>query len=151
MNVSKISKSGLAVTQTGTPYYASPEVWSDLPYNGKCDIWSLGCVLYEMAAQRPPFIAHDIHTLKKRISAGVFDRIPSFYSEELESLLRLCLTTNPKDRPSAEGLLHHSLIRKRMYLYPSEKFNESNYEPMLNKENKLLETIKVPSRHNFGC
>jgi NIMA (never in mitosis gene a)-related kinase len=83
MNVSKISKSGLAVTQTGTPYYASPEVWSDLPYNGKCDIWSLGCVLYEMAAQRPPFTAHDIHTLKKRISAGVFDRIPSFYSEEL--------------------------------------------------------------------
>lgn len=46
LNVSKISKSGLAVTQTGTPYYASPEVWSDLPYNGKCDIWSLGCVLY---------------------------------------------------------------------------------------------------------
>lgn len=46
MNVSKISKSGLASTQTGTPYYASPEVWTDLPYNGKCDIWSIGCVLY---------------------------------------------------------------------------------------------------------
>ena len=46
LNVSKISKSGLASTQTGTPYYASPEVWSDLPYNGKCDIWSMGCVLY---------------------------------------------------------------------------------------------------------
>jgi NIMA (never in mitosis gene a)-related kinase len=29
MNVSKIIKNGLAVTQTGTPYYASPEVWSD--------------------------------------------------------------------------------------------------------------------------
>jgi hypothetical protein len=37
-----------------------------------------------------------------------------------------------------------------MYLYPNEKFNESNYELMLNKENKLLQTIKVPSRHNFG-
>lgn len=70
MNVSKISKSGLATTQTGTPYYASPEVWSDMPYNGKCDIWSLGCVLYELASFRPPFMANDIPSLKKKINAG---------------------------------------------------------------------------------
>ena len=38
LNVSKISKSGLASTQAGTPYYASPEVWSDLPYTSKCDV-----------------------------------------------------------------------------------------------------------------
>jgi NIMA (never in mitosis gene a)-related kinase len=39
-------KKGLAYTQTGTPYYASPEVWNDKPYDGKSDIWSLGCVIY---------------------------------------------------------------------------------------------------------
>ena len=50
MNVSVISKTGLASTQTGTPYYASPEVWQDLPYDMKSDMWSLGCVIYEMAA-----------------------------------------------------------------------------------------------------
>lgn len=118
LNVSKISKSGLASTQTGTPYYASPEVWSDLPYNGKCDIWSMGCVLYEMAAFRPPFMAHDIHSLKKKIAVGVYDRIPFHYSEDLENLIRLCLTVNTKERPSAEGLLHIHLIRKRLYLFP---------------------------------
>lgn len=101
LNVSKISKSGMASTQTGTPYYASPEVWSDLPYNAKCDIWSLGCVLYEMAAFRPPFMASDINGLKKKIIAGHFDRIPEFYSEDLENLIRLCLTTNTKERPGA--------------------------------------------------
>jgi NIMA (never in mitosis gene a)-related kinase len=46
MNVSKVSKNGLLYTQTGTPYYASPEVWRDKPYNTKSDIWSLGCVIY---------------------------------------------------------------------------------------------------------
>jgi NIMA (never in mitosis gene a)-related kinase len=33
MNVSKVNKQGFATTQTGTPYYASPEVWNDKPYN----------------------------------------------------------------------------------------------------------------------
>ncbi len=58
MNVSKICKSSsLAYTQTGTPYYAAPEVWQEKPYNFKCDIWSLGCVIYEMATLTPPFKA----------------------------------------------------------------------------------------------
>jgi NIMA (never in mitosis gene a)-related kinase len=46
MNVSAISKNGMAFTQTGTPFYSSPEVWLEKPYTGKSDIWSLGCVLY---------------------------------------------------------------------------------------------------------
>jgi NIMA (never in mitosis gene a)-related kinase len=45
LNVSKIS-TGLCQTQTGTPYYASPEVWKDQPYDIKSDIWALGCILY---------------------------------------------------------------------------------------------------------
>lgn len=46
MNVSVISKTGLASTQTGTPSYASPEVWMEKPYSGKSDIWSFGCIIY---------------------------------------------------------------------------------------------------------
>ena len=58
LNVSKVStKDGMNYTQTGTPFYASPEVWRDEPYNNKSDIWSLGCVLYEMLTFKPPFEA----------------------------------------------------------------------------------------------
>lgn len=42
LNVSKVAKMGLVYTQTGTPYYASPEVWQDKPYDNRSDIWSLG-------------------------------------------------------------------------------------------------------------
>lgn len=55
LNVSKIAKMGVLQTQTGTPYYASPEVWQDKPYDKKSDIWSLGAVLYELTALNPPF------------------------------------------------------------------------------------------------
>jgi NIMA (never in mitosis gene a)-related kinase len=60
LNVSKVAKNGLMQTQTGTPYYCSPEVWADKPYDEKCDIWSSGCVLYEMITLKPPFEAKNM-------------------------------------------------------------------------------------------
>lgn len=64
-------------TQTGTPYYASPEVWKDKPYDAKSDIWSVGCVLYELAALLPPFRAADMQGLFKKITQGSYPPIPS--------------------------------------------------------------------------
>ena len=55
LNVSKEAKAGLLQTQTGTPYFASPEVWSGKPYGVKSDIWSLGCILYQMTTLKMPF------------------------------------------------------------------------------------------------
>ena len=67
LNVSKVAKKGLLHTQTGTPYYASPEVWKDRPYDNKSDIWSLGCVLYEMATLNPPFRAANMNGLYQKV------------------------------------------------------------------------------------
>lgn len=63
MNVSKVAKNKYLYTQTGTPYYASPEVWRDEPYDKKSDIWSLGCLIYEVCALRPPFSGKDMEDL----------------------------------------------------------------------------------------
>ena len=67
LNVSKVAKQGLLHTQTGTPYYASPEVWRDQPYDSKSDVWSLGCVLYEMCTLKPPFRAQSMNGLYKAV------------------------------------------------------------------------------------
>ena len=83
MNVSKIAQKSLVTTQTGTPYYASPEVWKDRPYGKKSDIWSLGCVCYEMLSKHPPFRARNMDGLYKKICAGKFKRIPKSYSSDL--------------------------------------------------------------------
>ena len=80
MNVSKIVEKGLGYTQTGTPYYASPEVWRDEPYDLKSDIWSLGCVLFEMVTLKPPFRADDMQGLFKKVTKGVIPPIPKKFS-----------------------------------------------------------------------
>jgi serine/threonine protein kinase len=51
----------MAQTQTGTPYYCCPEIWLNEPYDSKSDIYSFGCLLYEMCAQVPP---HQAKTLE---------------------------------------------------------------------------------------
>jgi len=98
LNVSKVVKSNMLFTRVGTPYYASPEIWNDKPYNQKSDMWSLGCVLYEMCALKPPFMADNLRELSKKIIAGVYSKIPSIYSPEMNRVIRGLLQTNPNLR-----------------------------------------------------
>ena len=92
-NVSKVAKEGkmMMYTQTGTPYYASPEVWKDRPYDSKSDIWSLGCVFYEMACLRPPFKAADMKGLYKKVISVDYPPVNPRYSSELCSLIKAML------------------------------------------------------------
>jgi len=114
LNVSKILKSQLSYTQTGTPYYASPEVWRDQPYDMKSDIWSLGCVIYEIATLKTPFRAKDMDGLYKKVQKGTFNRIPIQYSDDLMSLISMCLKLTATQRPTCEDLLKHPLIVKKL-------------------------------------
>jgi len=72
LNVSKIVKMGMCSTQTGTPYYASPEVWADKPYDYKSDIWSVGCIIYELCFLKPPFRGQNLDQLYKNVTKGIF-------------------------------------------------------------------------------
>jgi len=95
MNVSKVAKKGLLYTQTGTPYYASPEVWKDQPYDHKSDIWSLGCVLYESVTLKPPFRAEDMQGLYKKVLRGIYPKIPNIFSSELAQTIKFMVQVAP--------------------------------------------------------
>lgn len=94
-----------AHTMVGTPYYMAPEMCEEKPYNEKSDIWALGCVLYEMCAQKHPFQAHSQGTLILKIIKGKYAPIPGTYSAELIELVNLCLDKDYKKRPTASALL----------------------------------------------
>jgi NIMA (never in mitosis gene a)-related kinase len=70
----------------------SPEQINDSKYNEKSDIWSSGCIIYEVAALRAPFEATTHYQLAKKIKSGNLDRIPSLYSEELMNLIRMMIS-----------------------------------------------------------
>ena len=76
-----------AQTIVGTPYYLSPEIIENKPYNFKNDIWSLGVLLYEMCALKPPFNGGSLHALALEIVRGKYDAVPSQYSIGLKSTL----------------------------------------------------------------
>ncbi|NWY14869.1 NEK2 kinase, partial [Aphelocoma coerulescens] len=99
-----------ARTFVGTPYYMSPEQMNYMSYNEKSDIWSLGCLVYELCALSPPFTAYNQKELSEKIREGRFRRIPYRYSDELNDLLREMLNVKDYCRPSVEEILKHPLI-----------------------------------------
>ena len=148
LNVSKVVYKGLGYTQTGTPYYASPEVWKDQSYDSKSDIWSLGCVTFEIMALRPPFRAENMEKLYKKVILGQYGKLSERYSDDIKEIIKLMLKVNPKDRPSCGQILNHELVKKRIEFFQAQAcFDEENWEG--NDEGVLLKTIRIPKNILF--
>ena len=146
LNVSKVTRKGMGYTQTGTPYYASPEVWKDKPYDSKSDIWSLGCVIYEMCALNPPFRAQSMEELFKKVVRGYYPDISNKYSKDLSEILKLMIQIEVGARPSCDELLNMPIIKKRIEFFNNKnnqnEIKDENNDSINNKE--LLKTIRVP-------
>ena len=148
LNVSKVARKGLGYTQTGTPYYASPEVWQEKPYDSKSDVWSLGCVMYETITLRPPFQAKSMEELYKKVMRGNYPRIPKKYSEDLSDAIKLMIQVEAGARPSCEELLKMPMITKRIEFFNNNKDIDITEEQneSINKKFELLKTIMVPNK-----
>eukprot|EP00397_Hematodinium_sp_SG-2012_P024073 GEMP01025059.1.p1 GENE.GEMP01025059.1~~GEMP01025059.1.p1 ORF type:complete len:556 (+),score=157.28 GEMP01025059.1:11-1678(+) len=100
-----------AKTMVGTPYYLSPEIIEEQPYNFRSDIWSLGVVLYEMLTLRHPFDANSLHFLAVKILNGKYPP-PQGYSLGMEDLIRSMLRRDPQERPTAIDIVRNALFEQ---------------------------------------
>ena len=160
MNVSKVIKEKVLRTQTGTPYYASPEVWNDKPYSYKSDLWSIGCVIYELCALRPPFKGKDLDELYVNVCKGKVDRINKVYSDNLWKMIMMLLQVDVNKRVNCDQFLNHPLIVRKIKEMKSKNSEYKDLEDnksiqggfLLNTINfKDLKEIKsqLPTRKNY--
>jgi serine/threonine protein kinase len=154
LNVCKIlSEDTLGKTQAGTPSFAAPEVWMEKPYGLKSDIWSLGCVLYEITALKCPFRADNIVELNNKILIGSFKRIPKKFSNDLNNMIEHMIRFEPEKRISCKQILECDLVNR--FLVNKEGNGDDNCgsdmensgDDIINSEEKqkLLGTIYMPN------
>ncbi|KFP53181.1 Serine/threonine-protein kinase Nek5, partial [Cathartes aura] len=150
-NVAKLGDFGIARqlnstmefahTCVGTPYYLSPEICENRPYNNKTDIWSLGCVLYELCALKHPVIltvlfllfslikfeGNSLHQLVLNICRGHFHPVSPNYSYDLRILISQLFKIPPRDRPSINSILRKPFLQKLVlrYLPPEEELSHT--------------------------
>ena len=107
-----------AKTLVGTPYYLSPELCLKRSYNQKSDVWSMGCVLYELMYMRHAFEASNIGELILKILKGDFGKMDNAYSfsKELKNLVKDILVTNCEMRPDVNKLLSQKVLERYIKL-----------------------------------
>ena len=164
-------KQGRLHTQIGTPYYMSPEIWNNCPYDERCDIWSLGCMIYEvqlhfshflpqfhnalldfvlfcffsqLAALRPPFLGDSFAALKRSVVLGRYPSLPPIFSDALSSVLTLMLRVSPTQRPTAVQLLSHPEVIKKINQYHLGERETGAAGAERHTDMKIMNTIKVP-------
>ena len=160
LNVSKVMKDKFLVnTQIGTPNYSSPEVWQNKPYSYKSDLWSVGCIIYEMCCLRPPFKGKNFDELSENVCNGKIEKISSRYSDELWSLIKMLLEVDVKKRVDCDAILKSKMIKDKIDELSGIYTGHNNYH-LHEDESSMLDTIKyknlrdlekkIPDKNNYG-
>ena len=136
----------LANTYVGTPYYMSPEVMMDKPFTPQSDIWSLGCVMYELCARHPPFQAKTHLQLSQKIQDGVFPPLPPVYSAVLGKTIAACINVSQAQRPTTATLLRldvMKLCRRERELMDAQRQVEALREQIFKEREVMLKQMQL--------
>ena len=169
----KLIQTNFAKTFIGTPYYLSPEICMEKPYNDKSDIWAIGCILYELCTFNYPFNAKSQGALLLKILNNEPEKIDNnYYSKDLQNMINLLLNKNYELRPSCADILKMKIIldKAKKYNLINDIMNECDSNNINNnllnkkisfkgnkKENNIPEKqINIKSKNNnkifyFDC
>lgn len=134
-----------ANTACGTPESMSPEICRGEPYGKKSDIWSLGCILYEMIMLKRPFEASTLPEIFTKICKGEYPPILPTFSRELRLLVQLMLQQDSSKRPSIEDICRFPFVQAPIQAFLSQHVSE--FQEALELEAKLHQ----PSLYSTGA
>ena len=151
LGVAKALKNTLhAHTFIGTPYYLSPEICEEKPYNEKSDVWALGCILYELINLKHPFNASNQAALFLKILNGKYENFSNIYkySDELLKFIDLLLEKDFNKRPSMKDIIFNPIFKNKAkllglndYISDCESINELENE----KKNRIKKISYISS------
>lgn len=104
----------MAETVLGTPYFMAPEIWLNLPYDDKADVWAMGVILYELIALRKPFECLKYRELKNKIVNQPLDPLPAGTNTDLQLLVKAMLNKDKTKRPSIFDIAKIPCVKKRI-------------------------------------
>ncbi|XP_063359565.1 serine/threonine-protein kinase fused isoform X1 [Cydia amplana] len=131
----------------GTPLYMAPELIDEKPYDHQADLWSLGCIVYELMAGQPPFYTMSILQLVRMIRHKPV-QWPSFISKEARSFLQGLLHKDPMKRMTWPDILAHPFVAGHILILPEDVQSESPFTQPLShsqQEAKRLQRDKISS------
>ena len=134
----------------GSPFQMPPEIWSlnygkGTSYNKKCDLWSLGCTLYNLAFNSFPFLGNDFKEIYKKILNGKY-AIKQVNGLSIEFVDLICglLKVNPEYRYDYDILINHPFITKKFEdLEPYDFGDQSKIILDANKKENILKNIEI--------
>lgn len=136
-----------AFSQVGTPLYMSPEVILNNGYDFKSDVWSLGCVIYELVTFKSPFRTDDksFHNLYMQIMKGDYPKITDEnYGEFIKDLIQKMLKVNPEERISLEDVI------KACELILKQQDNKPKIDPFIVMED-IIEKLRLLNYEENYC
>lgn len=123
-----------AMTFIGTPYYVSPEMCQNKPYNEKSDIWALGCILYELITFCHPFTASNQAALFLKILYGNYVPLPERTSKDLVNMVKFILQKNYIKRPTMKEIITH-----KTFVYHAKRLGlEKEINEVINSKKTII-------------
>ena len=150
----ELNQASFANTLIGTPYYLSPEICEDKPYNQKSDIWALGVILYELCTFRHPFDAGNQAALILKIINSNPEPILACYSSNLQKIVNKLLEKKIENRPNCFDILNMKIIAEKAKIFGlyheiinifSKNDNSSNFYNNENNNNQIENKIPLDS------
>ena len=155
LGVAKILQNTMhAYTFIGTPFYLSPEILEEKPYNEKSDVWALGCILYELCTFKYPYNATNQAALFLKIKNGKYEPLSSSYSNELKKMVNIMLDKNYYTRPTMKQIIESKIFIDKarilgfkdllIDIFGLKNSNMSNNPPpKKDTKGKMIKLIKV--------
>lgn len=123
-----IQKEKMNNTICGSPLYLAPEMFFSDNYDEQVDIWSLGCIFYELAFSKHPIDEYTINDIIKKLKNFKLDFPKHKYTDNFIDFINSCLVINPNDRIKHKDIGNHPIFDLNLYIDDDFDYIDEDYE-----------------------